>query len=108
MRKIFTIRFSTVVPQPSVCLISQLELHRAAQRGERMLASFEWHDEDLALAQSTGRPTGKGTGPGDEPACSGRLRPVRTTARRPAHRRRLRPNVNVHPQLMMELPATAR
>lgn len=42
-------------------LVGQLEQQRTAQRGERMLAGSEWHDEDLVFAQANGRPIDKKT-----------------------------------------------
>jgi integrase len=40
-------------------LVAALHTHKAAQLGERMLASEEWHDEDLVFAQANGRPIDK-------------------------------------------------
>jgi len=42
-------------------LVTELDQHRTAQRGERMPAGSECHDEDLVFAQANGRPIDKKT-----------------------------------------------
>ena len=50
-------------------LVAELDRHKAAQLGERMLAGSEWHDEDLVFAQPNGRRIDKKSRrPGERPA----------------------------------------
>jgi hypothetical protein len=42
--------------------VAGLHRHKAALRGEQILACSEWHDEDQVFAQANGRPIDEKTG----------------------------------------------
>ncbi|MGY5884658.1 tyrosine-type recombinase/integrase [Modestobacter lacusdianchii] len=85
-------------------LVTQLEEHRTAQRGERMLAGSEWHDEDLVFAQPNGRPIDKKTDHDDWTRLlqAAGVRHVRLHDGRHTAATLLL-SENVHPRVVMEL-----
>jgi hypothetical protein len=85
-------------------LVAELHRHRSAQLGERMLAGFEWHDEDLVFAQANGRPIDKKPDYDDWTRLlkAAGVRPVRLHDGRHTAATLLL-SENVHPRVVMEL-----